>query len=138
MAGKDEDFGNLDAGGRALAAFAMRPRWAIYSVLAIAVCLSWSLLALMAARSVMLTPGPAAPGAGLAESLTSMPWPAFLDAFFRLCVAAAPLNVGYGAQFAALAAMWLLMSLAMMLPSAVPMIRTYCEIADTAAAKGEG
>ncbi len=33
--------------------------------------------------------------------------------------------------------MWFLMSLAMMLPSAAPMIRTYCEIADTARAKGE-
>lgn len=137
MAGKDENFGNLDAGGRALAALAVRPRWAVYGVLAAAICLSWLLLALMAARSVILTPGPAAPGAGLAESLSSLPWPVFLDAFFRLCATSAPLDAGYGGQLTALTAMWLLMSLAMMLPSAVPMIRTYCEIADTAAARGE-
>ncbi len=36
-----------------------------------------------------------------------------------------------------LLAMWSAMSLAMMLPSAAPMILTYAEIADTAAAKGE-
>ncbi|BCH32840.1 hypothetical protein MesoLjLc_47700 [Mesorhizobium sp. L-8-10] len=138
MAGKDDDFGNLDVAGRTLAAVAVRPRRTVYSLLGAAVCLSWILLALMAARSVMLTPGPAAPGAGLAESLSSLPWPAFLDAFFRLCVTSAPLDAAYGGQFAALTAMWLLMALAMMLPSAVPMIRTYCEIADTAAAKGGG
>lgn len=137
MVGKNEDFGNLDAAARTLAALAVRPRRAIYALLAAAVCLSWGLLALMAARSVMLTPGPAVPGAELAEPLSSLPWPAFLDAFFRLCVTSAPLNTGYGGQFAALTAMWLLMALAMMLPSTVPMIRTYCEIADTAAAKGE-
>ena len=33
--------------------------------------------------------------------------------------------------------MWFLMALAMMLPSAAPMIRTYCEIADTARRKDE-
>ena len=33
--------------------------------------------------------------------------------------------------------MWFLMAVAMMLPSAAPMVKTYCEIADTAAAKGE-
>ncbi len=33
--------------------------------------------------------------------------------------------------------MWFLMAVATMLPSAAPMIRTYCEIADTARIKGE-
>ena len=37
----------------------------------------------------------------------------------------------------ALFIMWLAMSAAMMLPAAAPMIRTYAEIADTAAARGE-
>jgi predicted metal-binding membrane protein len=42
-------------------------------------------------------------------------------------------------SFAALAlyVMWLAMAAAMMLPTAAPMIRTYAEIADTAAARGE-
>ena len=39
--------------------------------------------------------------------------------------------------FAAVALMWAAMVLAMMLPSASPMILTYAEIADTAARKGE-
>ena len=40
-------------------------------------------------------------------------------------------------DFALVAAMWAAMVLAMMLPSAAPMILTYAEIADTAARKGE-
>jgi predicted metal-binding membrane protein len=40
-------------------------------------------------------------------------------------------------SFAIIAAMWGAMTLAMMLPSAAPMILTYAEIADTAARKGE-
>lgn len=40
-------------------------------------------------------------------------------------------------QFALIAAMWSAMALAMMLPSAAPMILTYAEIADTAMRKGE-
>jgi predicted metal-binding membrane protein len=39
--------------------------------------------------------------------------------------------------FAIIALMWAAMTLAMMLPSAAPMILTYAEIADTAARKGE-
>ena len=39
--------------------------------------------------------------------------------------------------FAVVASMWAAMTLAMMLPSAAPMILTYAEIADTAARKGE-
>ena len=45
---------------------------------------------------------------------------------------------GWGATtFALVALMWGAMTLAMMLPSAAPMIFTYAEIADTAARKGE-
>jgi predicted metal-binding membrane protein len=40
-------------------------------------------------------------------------------------------------DFGAAALMWCAMTLAMMLPSAMPMILTYAEIADTAARKGE-
>ena len=41
------------------------------------------------------------------------------------------------ASVAIVASMWSAMTLAMMLPSAAPMILTYAEIADTAARKGE-
>jgi predicted metal-binding membrane protein len=49
-----------------------------------------------------------------------------------------PSAQGWGAaDFAAAALMWCAMVLAMMLPSAGPMLLTYAEIADTAARKGE-
>ncbi|TIP62046.1 MAG: DUF2182 domain-containing protein, partial [Mesorhizobium sp.] len=63
--------------------------------------------------------------------------PDLLDRFFSLCLAPAPLDGGVGAQAGALIVMWFLMAVATMLPSAAPMIRTYCEIADTARIKGE-
>jgi predicted metal-binding membrane protein len=44
---------------------------------------------------------------------------------------------GGAAQVAVVASMWGAMTLAMMLPSAAPMILTYAEIADTAAAKSQ-
>lgn len=49
-------------------------------------------------------------------------------------LAASPWGAG---GFALVALMWAAMTLAMMLPSASPMILTYAEIADTAARKGE-
>ncbi len=51
-----------------------------------------------------------------------------------LSVSGAAWGVG---GFAIVASMWGAMTLAMMLPSAAPMILTYAEIADTAARKGE-
>lgn len=53
-----------------------------------------------------------------------------------LCRPAAGPALGF-ADGAAIFAMWTAMTLAMMLPSAGPMIMTYAEIADTAARKGE-
>lgn len=53
-----------------------------------------------------------------------------------LCRPAADANFGTG-WFALVALMWVAMTLAMMLPSAGPMILTYAEIAETAARKGE-
>ncbi len=59
-----------------------------------------------------------------------------LSAFDALCRAMADTSSGLtGAALVAL--MWGAMTLAMMLPSAAPMILTYAEIADTAARKGE-
>ena len=54
-----------------------------------------------------------------------------LDALCR------PIAGGGAANVAVIAAMWAAMTLAMMLPSAAPMILTYAEIADTAARKNE-
>ncbi len=53
-----------------------------------------------------------------------------------LCRPAATLSSDLS-SFILVFAMWVAMTLAMMLPSAAPMILTYAEIADTAARKGE-
>jgi len=61
-----------------------------------------------------------------------------MPAFDALCRSLAVPNGTWGAAgFALVALMWGAMTLAMMLPSAAPMILTYSEIADTAARKGE-
>ncbi len=54
-----------------------------------------------------------------------------------LCRPAPGVTSGSAWALAAVALMWGAMTLAMMLPSAAPMIFTYAEIADTAARKGE-
>jgi len=59
-----------------------------------------------------------------------------MGAFETLCRPLAMSAWGVGG-FAIVALMWGAMTLAMMLPSAAPMILTYAEIADTAARKGE-
>src|SRR5205823_6058871 len=71
------------------------------------------------------------------KDLPRLPLPDFLDHFFALCVTPTPLAGSAGMQALALSMMWFLMAVAAMLPSAAPMIRTYCEIADTARIKGE-
>ena len=138
MAEPYQGFDRLDGAGRALAAVAVRPRGVVYVALVSAIALSWLALGLMAARQAGVeSSGMFGPGAGLLALLPDVPLPQGLERFFMLCLTPASLEVGGAVRFAVLALMWLLMSVAMMLPSAVPMIRTYCEIADTAAAKGE-
>src|SRR5450631_525186 len=61
-----------------------------------------------------------------------------MGAFEALCRPLAVSGAAWGASgFAIVALMWGAMTLAMMLPSASPMILTYAEIADTAARKSE-
>lgn len=138
MAERNENFGNLDTKGRLVARLALRTRAAVYAVLGLGIGLSWLLLGLMATRSVMISgPGPAAPGSEMLEWLSDLPWPAIFDRLVGLCLGTVAPDAAYAGQLAVLTGMWFLMAIAMMLPSAAPMIRTYCEIADTAAAKGE-
>lgn len=133
MSGGHDNFDHLDVAGRVAASVAMRPRMVVYVLSSLAVLLSWIVLAALAARRVASqVPGVAGPGDGLAAMLPQLPLPAWLDSFFALCLTPAPpLETGV-ASFLALVAMWFLMSVAMMLPSAAPLVRTYCEIADTA------
>lgn len=144
MAGKEKtssepaDFSALDAAGRAIGTFALSSRLPVYAALAGLVALAWGVFAAMAARVGQAVPGIAlGPGGDLVRWLPDFPLPRWLEVFVALCLAPAPVTGQAGYLLAAIA-MWFLMALAMMLPSALPMIRTYCEIADTAARKGEG
>jgi len=140
MAMRHDDFSHLDAAGRAAAQVARRPQVAVAAVLAAAVALSWAALAAMAIGSIETRPpGAAAPGDALLRHLPALPLPDLLQAFVALCLTPTPPPglAGMAAQASVLVAMWFLMAVATMLPSAAPMIRTYCEIADTARQKGE-
>ncbi len=138
MSTNQDGFDHLDRAGRAAAAVAKSPRWAVYAVLAAGIVLSWLVIAAMAIRSAeSRDPGNAAPGDRFLRMLPDISLPDWIERFFALCMTPAPLDgTGFGA-YAALTLMWFLMALAMMLPSAAPMIRTYCEIADTARQKRE-
>ncbi|WP_245485637.1 DUF2182 domain-containing protein, partial [Mesorhizobium sp. M5C.F.Ca.IN.020.29.1.1] len=138
MIGQDHDFSHLDRVGRATASISRNPRLAVNIVLGASVLLAWLLLGAMAIRGAeSRVPGIDAPGDTLIRYLPQLSLPDFLERFFTLCLAPAPLDGGVGAQAGALVVMWFLMAVATMLPSAAPMIRTYCEIADTARIKGE-
>jgi predicted metal-binding membrane protein len=102
------------ADGRLAALFARPKAMAAASVVALS-ALGWLYLGLLAA-------GAEAPPGSLARALAV------------LCQATP--QSGIAAVFV-IAPMWAAMVLAMMLPSAAPMIFTYAEIADTAARKGE-
>lgn len=133
MSDPRDDFSRLDAPGRAAAGAASRPKALVYGSLAFGIALSWLVLAAMARRAADIAQSP---GHELLDFLPTLPLPGFVETFFALCLTPQPAGGGV-AEFAALLAMWFLMALAMMLPTAAPMVRTYCEIADTAAAKGE-
>lgn len=133
MPGQTDDFSHLDRAGRATANVARAPRTAVNLTLCTAVLLAWTILAAMAVRGA----DGGTPGDVLLRELPSLPLPGFLGRFLGLCLAPAPLDNAFGPQAAALVLMWFLMAVAMMLPSAAPMIRTYCEIADTARTRHE-
>lgn len=138
MTGQQDDFSHLDRAGRATAGLARHPRLTVNIAIGGGILLAWFILGAMAIRGAEgRLPGAGAPGDVVLRYLPQLPLPDFLDRFFGLCLTPAPLDAGSGAQFLALIAMWFLMAVAAMLPSAAPMIRTYCEIADTARIKGE-
>lgn len=138
MTGQQDDFSHLDRAGRATASLARNPRLTVNIAIGGSILLAWFILGAMAIRGAeSRLPGAGAPGDVVLRYLPQLPLPDFLDRFFGLCLTPAPLDGGSGAQFLALIAMWFMMAVATMLPSAAPMIRTYCEIADTARIKGE-
>ncbi|MEO5757894.1 MAG: DUF2182 domain-containing protein [Mesorhizobium sp.] len=138
MTGPQDDFSHLDRAGRATAKVARRPRTTVNAVVGAGILIAWLCLALMAIRSADgRAAGISAPGDAMLKLLPNLPLPDFLERFFLLCMTPTPLDGDAGMRMAALVLMWFLMAVATMLPSAAPMIRTYCEIADTARIKGE-
>ncbi|QPC93065.1 DUF2182 domain-containing protein [Mesorhizobium sp. INR15] len=138
MSGPQDDFSHLDRAGRATAKVARRPRTAVNAVVVAGIALAWLCLAAMAIRNADgRAAGISAPGDAMLKLLPNLPLPDFTERFFALCITPTPLDGDAGLRMAALVLMWFLMAVATMLPSAAPMIRTYCEIADTARIKGE-
>lgn len=130
----DDDFSNLGVPARSVAEVSGRPRALVYLILTISVFFSWLFLLAMSRRAAEVDPGP---GGALLLALPSLKLPDIFEAFFLMCFSPVVVPGGMTAQLIAIFVMWVLMTVAMMLPSAAPMIRTYCEIADTAAGKGE-
>jgi len=132
-----DGFPNLDRLGHGIARFSGRPAAAVTALLAVAVVVSWLLLAIMAGGAAQVLP-PREAGPGM-SALEGFGWPGLAEAarlFAQMCVSPGVPGLSGLARFGALAAMWFLMAVATMLPSAAPMIRTYCEIADTARGRG--
>lgn len=111
------------AASRLGAVFARPKRLAVLCVIVL-VALGWLYLAL-------LTAGMSGPSGTWIAGV----WTAICGSTFG--VASMPGGAWGVSGFALVASMWGAMTLAMMLPSASPMILTYAEIADTAARKGE-
>ena len=136
--GLRDNFDHLGPGGRASVRYGARPAITVMAVLAVAILLSWLVLGLMSVRAAQSLPGALqGPGGGIIGRFTLPELPGLLEQFFSSCLTPMEGENGMASLLPAYVAMWFLMAVAMMLPSAAPMIRTYCEIADTAAAKGE-
>ncbi|MEQ8481469.1 MAG: DUF2182 domain-containing protein [Hoeflea sp.] len=136
-------FDHLDLSGRATALLARRPVWPVFAMVAVTAALAWWFLLTMAGSVATLSGSARTLGPGM--EVISQYLPVDTGSFFAriaaLCLSAdagalAAVNPDGLALFPALAAMWFAMAAAMMLPTAAPMIRTYCEIADTAAVRG--
>lgn len=128
----DRHFTHLPPAASRLGAVFARPKVVAVICVVVLTGLGWLYLGLLLGGMG----GPAAslgPGMGALDLL-----PRALDA---LCSPTLGLGMPHGAWgltgFALAGLMWVAMTLAMMLPTAGPMIFTYAEIADTAAQKGE-
>ena len=131
----DRSLTHLPAATGRLGALLARPK-ALAAICIVAItALGWLWLGLLIAGMG----GPAGalgPGMGALELLPRA-FAALCQPTFGLSVLAMP-GASWGLTgFAVVGLMWAAMVLAMMLPSAGPMIFTYAEIADTAAGKGE-
>ncbi len=131
----DRSLHHLSRAASRLGALLARPKWLAGLCVVAITGLGWLWLGLLIAGMG----GPAgALGPGM-QALDLLPraFAALCKPTFGLSVLAMPGETWGATGFAVVGLMWAAMVLAMMLPSAGPMIFTYAEIADTAAAKGE-
>lgn len=139
-AGAGEGFAHLDAAGRLVGALAARPRIAVLLFVIAVPALAWWFLASIAGSFAVLAGSDAlGPGMGFVARHLPVESGSLAARLADICLSPGVAVAGAVAipEFLVLAAMWLAMAAAMMLPTAAPMIRTYAEIADTASAKGE-
>ncbi|MEP1206434.1 MAG: DUF2182 domain-containing protein [Rhizobiaceae bacterium] len=135
-------YGHLATLDRGIAEIGLRPRWSVYALTGFAVVIAWIWLIFLAAgASQVVGTDAVGPGMefwrGLLSRLNVDPADDGLLAFIlKICAPVAPGGFTFGV-FVSTFFMWTAMSLAMMLPSAGAMIRTYADIADVAAQKGE-
>lgn len=139
----DGRFDHLDRPGRAVAQLARRPVWPVFAMVAVTTGIAWWFLFSMAGAVAELSGSarPLGPGMALIAQFLPVDAGSFAARIADLCLSADSGALLLGSPglglFAALLIMWLAMAAAMMLPTAAPMIRTYAEIADTAAARGD-
>lgn len=133
----EHDLTSLSTLDQRLGAIVRDPRFAVYGAVVLAAALGWTYLALM----VLGTdegPGAAAfgPGMQIFQSFGDLELSPLLAAICQPIGLSGTLSFtfsGFGLTFA----MWAMMVLAMMLPTAAPMLSTYATLADTARKKNE-
>ena len=139
----DGRFDQLDRSGRIIARLARRPVWPVLAMVLVTAALAWWFLMLMAGSIIEVQGAarPLGPGMSLISRFLPVEPGSFAATIADLCLSADSGLVLSSGAFPALAmalfVMWFAMAAAMMLPTAAPMIRTYAEIADTGAARGE-
>ncbi len=129
---KTHDFSHLPTAAGRLGALFAQPRWLAGACVVALTGLGWLYLALLVAHmgGEMSALGP---GMGALDLI-----PRVVTALCRPTFGLAmPVGAWNASAVLVVAPMWAAMVLAMMLPSAAPMILTYAEIAETAARKGE-
>lgn len=132
----ESDLSGLAGPDRAIGWVAHHPRLPVYSAVAVAAGLGWVYLTAMVLGARSDDAAVFGPGMALLEPVLGFELPPFLAALCQPLIDVGPTLVS-GETFVIVLPMWLMMVLAMMLPSAAPMLATYAQIADTAARKGE-
>jgi len=139
----DGRFDQLDRSGRLIATVARRPVWPVLAMVLVTAGIAWWFLLSMAGSIAEIegSTQPLGPGMSIIARFLPVDPGSFVARIADLCLSGdsgALLASGSVLSVAlALVMMWFAMAAAMMLPTAAPMIRTYAEIADTAAARGE-